>query len=235
MSGSCVPVEELGRVARLPAGHPERRHLDDCTRCQTLLVMLKAFETQSDRPEDAGFEAADPQLRATIEGLLREELARAESPPVRDPYVRRPATNRTGLWPRLARPRLALAFAALIAVSGAGVVLWRLHEPPTAMRAVPSQLPGGTVFASEPAVQVVGGVELRWGEVPGATGYRVVFLDSTLHELARLEPADERAVRLMSNALPAGLVHGATVGWQVEALAGNDRLARTRTRALRVP
>lgn len=42
-------------------------------------------------------------------------------------------------------------------------------------------------------------------------------------------------MRLRADSLPAGLARGVVVGWQVEALAGNDALARTSTRALRVP
>jgi hypothetical protein len=69
----------------------------------------------------------------------------------------------------------------------------------------------------------------------GATGYRVVFFDPTLRELARLEPTSATTLRLRADSLPAGLARDVVVGWQVEALAGNDPLARTCTRALRVP
>jgi hypothetical protein len=235
MSGPCVPVEELGRVAVLPAGHPERRHLDDCTRCQALLAMLESFETPSEHPEDAGFEAADPRLRATIEELARGGREGPELSPTRAERVRVPVGWRGRRRPGLAGPRLAWAFAALIAVSGAGVTLWRVYAPPVAMRAAPSERWSGEPFLSAPARPVEGGVELRWDPVPGATGYRVVFFDSTLRELARLEPASATTVRLRADSLPAGLARGVVVGWQVEALAGNDPLAHTATRALRLP
>jgi len=235
MSGPCVPVEELGRIAVLPEGHPERCHLDGCARCQALLVMLRSFETPAGHPEGAGFEAADPRLRATIEELVCEGHERTETSPARAERVRAPAGGRGWRWPGLARPRLAWAFAALVVVSGASVTLWRVTAPPVEMRATPSAPWSGTPFVSEPARPVEGGMELRWDAVPGATGYRVVFFDPTLRELARLEPTSATTMQLRADSLPAGLARGVVVGWQVEALAGNDPLARTATRALRVP
>jgi hypothetical protein len=235
MSGPCVPVEELGRVAMLPAGHPERRHLDDCTRCQALLVMLRAFETPAGAPEGADFKGADPRLRATIDELVSEGHEEPELPPARAERAGAPAGGRGWRWPGLAGPRLAWAFAAMIVVGGASVTLWRVYAPPATMRATPSEQEGVAPFASEPARPVEGGVELRWDSLPGATGYRVVFFDSTLRELARLEPTGATRLRLRADSLPAGLARGGVVGWQVEALAGNDRIASTSTRALRVP
>jgi hypothetical protein len=234
-NGPCAPVEELGRVAGLPLEHPERRHLETCTRCQALLAMLRSFEAPAGLPEGADFAATDPRLRATIEELVREGREQPETPPRRDERVPLSAGRRGWRWTDLAGPRLAWAFAALIVAGGAGVTLWRVYAPPEAMRASPSQPWSGAPFASASARPVEGGVELRWDAVPGATGYRVVFFDPTLRELARLEPTSATTARLRADSLPAGLVRGVVVGWQVEALAGNDPLARTSTRALRVP
>lgn len=233
MKGSCIPLETLGRVAALPTGHPERAHLDECARCRSLLAMLTEFETPVRAPALARFADADAALRATIAGLAAE----GEPDPVPPVAARTSRAADRGGWlarllPAAPLPRFAAAFAVLAVVTLAALLLGRgpAHEP--LRGAAPGA--GAAFAAAEPRV-VAGGVELAWTAVPGADCYRVVFLDAALDPLARADAGAATRFVLRADALPAGLAHGATVGWQVEALAGDDLRATSPARALLVP
>jgi hypothetical protein len=234
MSEPCIPVEELGRVAALPEGHPDRRHLDTCTRCQATLAMLREFEAPTAAPGDAGFADADPRLRATIAELVGEPDAGDRQPATSGRSARESAPPRALRLPRAPRWRLAWAFAALVVACGAGLATWRLHQHSTELRGIPAGHRASAFVAESPRA-VPGGIGLQWTALPGATGYRVVFLDASLREVARIEAGAATTLTLRADSLPPGLARGASMGWEVEALAGTDRLALTPTRALRVP
>jgi hypothetical protein len=229
VSGPCIPIEELARVAERPADDPARRHLERCPHCQSLLVMLRDFETSGERPAAAGFEAADPRLLATIAELTGVNDDDEAPAPARRVVGARPAVP----WWRLPMPRLAAAFAALALVSVASVSVWRAQHAAPIMRAAPGR--AVSVFVAREPRAVAGGLVLEWSALPAAEAYQVVFLDDSLREIAHLGPLTASALTLDAAALPAGLVHGTTVGWQVEALAGGDLVDVTPTRALRVP
>ncbi len=233
MKGSCIPLESLARVAALPAGHAERAHLDGCARCRSLLEMLREFEAPTHAPAGARFADADAALRATLADLAAEGEP-DPAPPVAA-RARRPEARRGWLARLLAAaplPRFAAAFAALSVVVLAALLLGRGPAPDTLRAAAPG---GAAAFTAAAPRTVGGGVELAWTAVAGADRYRVVFLDPTLAALARVDAGPVTRLVLRADALPAGLAHGATVGWQVEALAGDDVRATTATRALLVP
>jgi hypothetical protein len=230
MSGDCIPVEDLGRILALPEGDPGRAHLEGCSRCRSLAEMLVEFARPGVAVAESGFAEVDDLLRTTIADItgVGEEPARAEAPsPVRE-FVPEP---RRRAW--FGFPQLAGAFAALAIVAVAGVVMLRSHGAPPVMRGAPAA--GANTFAEAAAREVAGGVEFTWTPVAGATAYQVIFLDESLREVARLAPVPGTSARLESGRLPAPLLHGSSVGWEVEALAGSDRFAVSRTLALRVP
>ena len=63
----------------------------------------------------------------------------------------------------------------------------------------------------------------------------VVRVTGSRRVLGGLAPTGATYFRMESWALPAGLKHGRTVGWEVEALSGDDLLMVSSTRELRVP
>jgi hypothetical protein len=105
------------------------------------------------------------------------------------------------------------------------------------MRSAPPApgVPHTPAWTAHVAREVGGGVELSWDALPGADHYQVVFFDASLREIARLAPTAETRVTLRADALPAGLTHGVTAGWQVDALSAGDRIARSGTQVMRVP
>jgi len=235
MKATCIPIEELGRVAALPQDAPERAHLETCARCRSLLAMLAEFESPTVSRQGARFADADAQLRATIAGLAGGDPDSVSEPEPRESRVRARAPWFGWRLPSWPRRRLAFAFASLVVVALAGTSLYRTlaHDPQ--MRAASPGTPQATPFVAAAARQVAGGAELSWSAERGADRYRVVFFDASLNEVARLDAGAATTLLLRADALPAGLSHGQSVGWQVEALAGDDLRARTPTRPLLVP
>lgn len=232
MSEGCFEIEDLERALELPADHPRRRHLEECARCRSLADMLRDFATEAVAPVESGFAAVDASLRAEIAEItgVPEALAEVEPAP-RAAEV--PAAPSRKPWWSFGAPRPALAFAALLVVASAGVALWRANAPAPVLRDASGT--GAGAFATLPAKAIAGGLELTWFSEPGADAYRVVFLDGSLRDVARTAPSADTSFVLAPASLPDGLVHGAEVAWQVEALAGGDVVATTSARPLRVP
>jgi hypothetical protein len=101
------------------------------------------------------------------------------------------------------------------------------------MRAFPTR--GAPALVSDAAREVPAGAEFSWGAMPHARSCRVILLDESLGEIARLAPTVTTTFHIDAGALPPGLAHGRTTGWEVEAPAGGDRLAVSQTRAMHVP
>lgn len=213
----CIPVEELARVRDLPAGSPEREHLESCPGCRARLLALAEFErTDVALPREAGAGQAHAKLDAVIESLTA-----APAPP-------RPVRERSGWLRRLFAPpamRYATAFAVLAVVAAAA---WLVSRPPGAPiapggRVVPGErlVRGETVTAGAATVRATAdGWELAWPRVEGAESYDVVFLDAELREVGRIAEVRGTSVRLVRDALPAGVVAGAPLLVEIDALAG---------------
>ena len=225
----CIPLEELARAASLPGTDPGRRHLDTCPRCQARLALIRDFEAPGDEVRLPDPASADARMLETIANLT----GIASSSPVRSPAAR--VRGGSG-WRSFLTPRPIWAFAA-IAIAVGAVVWTRIATPPaTQMRSTPA-----TIGAIEPSLEaseprsVDGGLELSWSPFPGADHYRVVFFDTSLREIARTDSSADTHAVLRAASLPAGLRHGASVGWRVEALADGDRIANSSPGVLRVP
>jgi len=66
----CIEVEALARVRDLPAGSPERRHVEECPRCRAALLALAEFEREvGDLPAEADAPGANARLSAAIDSL----------------------------------------------------------------------------------------------------------------------------------------------------------------------
>ncbi len=232
MSEGCFEIEDLERALELPADHPRRRHLEECARCRSLADMLRDFATEAVAPVESGFAAVDASLRAEIAEItgVPEALAEVEPAPRAAEVPAAPSRKPWWSWPRL---QPALAFASVLVVCAVGVALWRKNESAPLMRDASGS--GAGAFATAPERAVAGGLELAWTAEPGADAYRIVFLDGSLREVARTAALSGTRFVLDPAALPDGLSRGASVAWQVEALAGGDVVTTTAPRALVVP
>lgn len=261
MSDDCIPVEELARVAELPAGDPGRRHLDTCERCQGLLAMLQGFAAPPPPAQDRYAEGAPSATRPVEPDAIAEEVAPeayrpfGEDSPVEPappavheewaapvamdppqpsaPPARYAETVPSDPEPPAKRRSGAAVFVgiALVVVVIAGA--WMIRS---AMR--PASAPNASeskVIATHAPQSDGNDVELAWEAAPRAEHYRVVFFDAGLREVAHVDSTDGTRLMLRRGELPEGLASEMTVGWQVQGLVGGVRVAHSVTRGLKLP
>lgn len=238
MNESCIQIDDLARVVALPEGDPGRRHLDNCSRCQSLADMLREFAVSEERPAEAGLEQVDDRQITTISDITAVPVTPAAIAKPSHPRESAPApvpspARRRRLWFEFTGRQLVGAAMALLVVNTVGMVIWRAKTPAKPELTFPSS--GAPGFFTQSVEEMPGVVVLKWSKVRRATAYRVIFRDPSLRVLGGLAPTGTTYFRLESWTLPTGLKHGRTVGWEVEALAGNDLLMVSSTRALRVP
>jgi hypothetical protein len=222
----CLAAEEIAEVLSLGAGHPRRRHLDECPRCRALVTAYHDFLEPAAVPE-----GARPAEAGT---WLSEELARAigsSSPPAR-PARGQSLLQRVGDF--FAAPALRPVWAAAAVVVVAGVVLTTLQLRPEGEPVLRGERPAA--LALEPAQPgPAASLRLRWQPLEGADSYQVRVYSTGLEELARLEPVANPEMVLRREQLPPGIAPGATLLWRVAALRGGDDVALSPVGRLRAP
>jgi hypothetical protein len=197
----CIPVEEIGALARLPGTDPRRRHAAACPRCSALLF---AYEEFMRADEIAGADTSDADAR--LSEFVTERIEQA--PAVR--AAGSPRADRTK-WFSFSLLRTA-AVAAMVVV---GVVALARWQPWTRDEIVPRGDVATEIAGMSASTMSDGTVELRWNAVSGADNYRVVLLAEDLSELKRME-STEPAVRVGTDVSPWY--------WQVVALREGGEL-----------
>lgn len=182
-----------------------RAHLETCVRCQSELALHREMQESS-----------------------AEEIAAGEW--IAAELHRRAASNVTPFRPRSARVLYAVAAALIVAV---GIGAFLMREPSLD----PMGGPGVYRSARLEAIAPIGDLaqppnELRWSAVPNASRYQVkiVEVDGTLVWSARTTRTD---VALPSDVI-AQFAPGKSLLWDVQAFRGNEMLATSGTRTVRV-
>lgn len=234
MSHRCIEAAVLEALRALPAGDARRADAEGCPRCRALLEGYAEFLDDRTVPEGADPRAAEPRLRAAFERALAGNAEAADAPagPARGAAAPRSP------WAAFTGPRLAWAAAAVFAVAAGLYTLPRLDAGGRGAEALRSESAPGTP-AARPVLlaprESGGGLELRWRVAEGADGYRVVFLDEDLARIAASAVGRDTMLVLSSGRLPAGLVAGRSVAWQVEALQGGGVIATSDAAVIRLP
>jgi hypothetical protein len=232
MSQMDLAPDEFARLMSLPPEHPDRRRVEADPRFEAWSAMLRTFESPSPvEIDETEVCDADHVLAKRTRSMLG--LA-AVSPPVpshRETHPRDAQRERAG-WTRwlnghALRPAFALA-TAVVVVGGA----WWLFARGTSQHLVRG--------SDRSAIQVTearssaGTTILSWTRVRDADSYRVVFYGADLGELAHVDVAGT-TLDLRADALPSGLASGAETAIEVVAMRGDDPVARSKTRTLRLP
>ncbi len=216
----CYPVEALGEVAALAAGHARLAHLALCPRCRARLAEYRCFMA-AEAPAGSDVEDADRRLGA----LLRRPRP-ALAAPARTAAPIRPAR-------RALRPALALA-----AVLAAALGLWRVTggggPAPDGGRLLRG---AGPEAAGAPAPLSVlalpdGRLRLSWRAVEDADAYTVALHAPDLTELVRLPAGTATSLEVDPAALRAVGPEGGARHWLVVASRGGDEIARSPLRPL---
>jgi hypothetical protein len=150
------PHPGLAAACRRVAGVAEGRHLHEVDTEHLALLAAGRLEEipERDRPKLFDAVAADPQLATVVSDLA--------APGILEDGRDEPLPMRTGRW-RDPRPwRLALAACGLIA---AGLLLWRVADPPGTPRASRSIELLGPATPADPVDAAVSGEEWTRGDM----------------------------------------------------------------------
>jgi hypothetical protein len=203
----CIPVEELGVLARLAEDDPRRRHAALCPRCSSLLFAYEEFVRAG---EVDGSQVASAEER--LSRFISERVERGE--PAHATRVSGAPRSGRGRGFQFSLWRTA-AVAATVVMGAAAVVHWWPRAPHE------------VVYRGEEVAQLSGlassrdsggAIELRWDPVAGADSYRVTLLAEDLAEITRLDPTPSPSLRF-DPASAAGARY-----WQVTALVEGGEL-----------
>lgn len=245
MSGTCLDMDGLDRVALSGPTPRDQAHFDLCPRCRTRLLTYREYLALPGEPEPEGEPAAVDRLRERLRAEIHGAGSAAAGPGAGWRSVGpedRGATARSAreLWRnglrrlfgvRGLRPAVGLAAIAL-----AGILLIRERPAPVEDHGVLRDRPAGRATAEVVIVRTQstpdGAVALTWRRFSGAEMYRVVVFSADLAEISR-SPAGTDTTFVLDSAAVAAIAQG-PVGMFVEvhALAQGDRIAASRTMAL---
>jgi len=227
MTAPCHGPAELEILAALPKGDPRREHLDECPRCQALLMTYSEFLHDRSAPE--GSDLADAEVRLAHSFAKEQELRRASPPHDRVGVAKRPppARPRSFRWLPISWPRPAFALA--VAVMVAGLVYlgreWKHGDHGTdALRGESPSPRAGTPGPSRESTWLLsaerdpaGHPVLRWRSQPGADGYEIRLFGADLTDFARIGPQADTVLVLGPWVLPPSTPSTGEIGWQVIA------------------
>lgn len=210
----CIEPEEIATVLGLPPDDSRRRHLEECPRCASRLLLYQRFLSAAEAP-GADSEGADLKLEAAMREAIYGAAASAEPAP---PSLAR-RRSRANAW----RPVWAAA-AALIVIAAA--LWWRPWSPDRTMLRSGEEGTGvRAVRLLEPERLDHGAIRLSWRSLNGADGYVIRIRDLDLEEIARFGPLPDTTFVLQRSMLPPGT--GSPVLWRVIALRSGDEIGRS--------
>ncbi len=219
----CVNAQSIALVLDLPEGHPTRRHVEECPRCNSIFLRYREFMLGEAVP---GSDRADAEAR--LEKVLGEAIERPSAAAGAE------VTGRTRFIDSLLRwwlPRPALVAAAL-AVIVAAVVWWQPWTEPT--QVLRSTIPGARGPLEIVSLEVLdAGIRAAWEPMAGADSYEVRLYGFDLSEIVRLEPVRETTVVLHRDMLPAGAPR--SVICRIAALAGGEEIGLSEPVELVIP
>jgi len=225
MKQKCIDVEQIATVLKLPADDERRRHLEECPRCASRLLIYQRYLSGAAAPGSDPDEA-DAHLAAVVKAEINRSAHRKDAP-------------KHGGWLARAADVLlacpAWAAAAVILVAAVAVLWWRPWTPSdTVLRDGPSAQPTSRqVLVNAATASADGTVRLSWQPLEGADGYVVTVRTPDLHEVARFGPTADTSFLLDRSMLPPETP--SVLLWRVFALSGGDEIGRSRPASLELP
>jgi hypothetical protein len=218
---SCYRAEELGVIAKLPAGDPRLAHLGECARCRALLALYRKSLDPGQLPPAARLDDARAVLsRRLEEGIRGTTLHLTTSGPAAH-----------GFWQRLTEalrgPAMRPAWGAVVVVALI-VVVWQVAQSPEETSSPPPLRGGGALespVAAAPARLSNNHYLLTWTPVADAESYQVVLLLPGLDELTRLDAGGQTRLEVDLQTLPLPADPPTGLFWQVVALKSGNQIA----------
>ena len=229
--------EDFARILSLPPAHPDRLAAESDLAFEAWVRMHEAFESRTGGPlNEAQMAGPRAELTARLQGTLGLPPSKSRSQAREAAAPATPARSGgvlDGLLGWLGAPagRAALAFGVLVIVAASG---WWITSRPPETPAIRGGDTTGVPVLAEPA-SANGRLDLSWSTVPGADGYRVVFYDAELAQVAQIDSLRQARCELRAGVLPSGLASRARVEVEVVALSHGDPLSRSRLRSITLP
>lgn len=227
--------DEFARILSLPPEHPERRAAQADPAFDGWVRMQVAFETAANAPlSEAELAGPRAELSGRLERALGAPLAGAGTRVGEAParlHRGESLFDRLAGWIGAPAGRAVLAFGVVAIVAASG--WWITSRRPESQMVRGTGQPGELVLAA-PALSN-GKLALSWNTVPEADGYRVVFYNAELAQVAQVDSLREPRREFEAGALPAGLIGGSRVQVEIVALVHGDPISRSRLRMVTLP
>jgi hypothetical protein len=218
MSPNCIDVERIGDVESLPEGHPHRKHVAECPRCQSLWLSYQSFMRA-----DVGGAPHAGAARTSLEETIRRKAGVHDAPAPRASRIAKPSR-----WAAWLRPAFVTAVAAVLTV--VAVSVWRSGQPGEA----PLRGPENSVWSLATPQLEGEKIVFEWAAVTNAEAYDVQIFDDALNEVYRSGPVTATTFAVERGALPS-VARGASLTWRVQALRGGDVVSTSPPSSMTLP
>lgn len=229
MSKECLPIAELAAAGSWSRDDPRRRHLDSCTRCQSLLLSLEAFLHPLDVPD--GTDLDDMRARLSTDfrgGFVKTGREQPESSGDHGIF---------SLFQPIRRPALALAAVLVLALGLPRIIGSLGHHLQIVLRS--DTEPDSTTIVALPPVSgeadSTGALLLSWHPTPNVDSYRVVLYDGQFQEVDRFATGGDTVLVLLPHSLPTTVGPWDEVFWRVYGFRAGDEVTRSRMQTLEAP
>jgi hypothetical protein len=224
MKQNCIELDQIATVMKLGSDDPRRRHLEECPRCASRMLLYERFLASEELP-GADTASADAHLAA----VMKAAIERGSTPDVEP--------ERGGFLARVTRALFvspAWAGAAVVVVLALAVVWWQPWETEEVVFRGDKSIPGVEQLLLEAPVTLEdGGVRLTWHSVEAADSYLIRFRTPDLDEIALLGPIADTSLVIDRSELPPG--SPPVILWRVVALLNGDEIHRSRPASLELP
>jgi len=229
VSKECLSTDQLAAAESWSANDARRRHLDSCTRCQSLLLSLDAFMDPPDVPEGTDLE----DMRARLTTDFRNGIWQA-APAETEPVSKR---HTFSLFRPIWRPALGLAAILALAFGLPRVLNTPSHQQGYILRSDTEPDPH-TIITLPPIYTETDGVrtvDLRWRLARDVESYRVLLYDSDFQEIARQETGSDTVLVLTPDTVPISPEFWDQLFWRVYGQQAGDEVARSSMNCLDLP
>jgi hypothetical protein len=218
----CIDESQLDRLLELAEDHPDRRDLNSCVRCRTLLTQYSAF-LAAHVPDEARYETAESALERFKESLVLNSTRTKPTAP----------SSPRSMWSRLwgGRARLAWGVAAAVVIAVTAIIWAPWEEREIVLR---SESPESEQRIELPDVRLdnTGTARLHWPRVRAADTYRVT-VHTTSFERIFSETTTDTVLALTFDDLPGDTGTDDILQWRVEALQGGEVIMRSQPGVIR--
>lgn len=223
MSERCFEIEELARIAKLPADDPGRAHLTSCPRCRARLTVYEDFMRAEMDAEMANPQDADERLAAT----LQKEIFGAEELPVKARRHSRDMVWWQQLRDLFTKPALRPVWgvvAAVLVVLAVREIAFPDRVPESGQRVLRGTDERVSQYVTANVrFQTDGQVIFSWAANPESDRCEIAFYGTDLAEIGLLDGGPGTELRTSGDELPVKAGQAA-VFWRVIYLRNEDRI-----------